>query len=64
MKIYIQVEGADKHEIVQYTEIMEALIRTGGLTGVKNGSTTIHFDSEGNFMGINLNYWPFRKRKK
>lgn len=46
-----------------FQEIFEALIISGGLTGVKGGSTIIHFDSEGNFMGINLNYWPWRRRK-
>lgn len=44
-------------------EIFSALIQTGGLTGVKGGQTIIHFDGEGNFMGINLNYWPYRRRK-
>jgi hypothetical protein len=46
-----------------FTEIFEALISSGGLSGVKGGSTIIHFDGEGKFMGINLNYWPYRKRK-
>lgn len=46
-----------------FTEIFEALIVSGGLSGVKGGSTTIHFDADGRFMGINLNYWPFRRRK-
>lgn len=46
-----------------FVEIIEALISTGGLSGVRNGSTSIHFDNEGNFMGINMNYWPWRRRK-
>ncbi len=44
------------------TSIFEALISSGGLTGVKGGSSIIHFDAEGRFMGVQLNYWPFRKR--
>ncbi len=50
---------SEKHVV----EIFEALIASGGLTGVKGGSTTIHFDAEGVFMGVNLNYWPWRRRK-
>lgn len=46
-----------------FTEIFEALISSGGLSGVKGGSTTIHFDADGIFMGVNLNYWPWRRRK-
>lgn len=45
-------------------EVFIALIQTGGLTGVKGGQTIIHWDGDGNFMGINLNYWPWRKRRK
>lgn len=51
-------------KVAHFKEIFEALISSGGLTGVKGGSTSIHFDAEGNFMGINLNYWPFRRRKQ
>jgi len=64
MKIQIQVEGATPAETKRYLEVMEALIRTGGLSGMKNGSTNIHFDSEGNFMGIRFDYWPWRRRKE
>ena len=50
-------------ELVKITEIFTALISSGGLTGVKGGKTLIHFDGDSNFMGIELDYWPFRKRK-
>jgi hypothetical protein len=63
MKIQIQVEGAAPEELKIYSEIMEALIKTGGLSGMKNGSTNIHFDASGNFMGIRFDYWPWRRRK-
>lgn len=62
MKIFLQVEGASEEEVNKYTEIIEALIKTGGLSGMKNGSTNIHFDAEGNFMGIRFDYWPFKRR--
>ena len=44
-------------------EIIKALISSGGLTGVKGGKTIIHFDGDGIFQGIELAYWPWRKRK-
>lgn len=52
----------DLQEITRYQEIMVALISCGGLSGVKNGRTILHFDRDGEFMGVELNYWPWRKR--
>lgn len=54
------IEERDKERFV---EIFEALISSGGLTGVKGGKTIIHFDGKGVFQGINLDYWPYRRRK-
>lgn len=48
----------------KYKEIFTALVMSGGLTGVKGGKTIIHFDADGVFQGIALDYWPWRKRKK
>ena len=45
-------------------EIVGALVTSGGLTGVRGGKTIIHFDGEGVFQGIELAYFPWRKRKK
>ncbi len=45
-------------------EMVSALISSGGVTGVKQGRTILHFDSEGTFQGVELQYWPWRKRKK
>lgn len=47
----------------RFTEIFNALIRSGGLSGVKGGQTIIHFDAEGVFQGVQLSYWPYRRRK-
>lgn len=47
----------------QYEEIVTALITSGGLDGVKGGQTVIHFDQDGVFMGVQLNYWPWKRRK-
>lgn len=52
-----------KDEMERYQEIFTALIATGGLTGIKAGKTIINFDNEGNFQGIQFDYWPWRRRK-
>jgi len=50
---------------VQYIqEIFEALIASGGLTGVKGGQTIIHFDHEGIFQKVELKYFPWIRRRK
>lgn len=61
-KIKIEVEGATNTQIQRYEEILEALLKVGGLDGVKSGQTIINFDANGIFMGINLNYWPWKRR--
>lgn len=53
----------DRVDVIRIEEIVTALVSSGGLTGVKGGKTIIHFDGEGNFMGVELAYWPFRRRK-
>lgn len=63
MKIKLEVEGCDPRDVERYNEILIALIKSGGLTGVKGGQTIIHFDNEGNFVGVQLSYWPWRRRK-
>lgn len=62
-EIEVQTENARVEDIDKYKEIFSALIKSGGLSGVKNGKTIIHFNGNGNFQGISLNYWPWRKRK-
>ena len=63
MKIELRVEGADPQEVARYREILGALISCGGLTGVKGGKTILHFDADGMFQGVELDYWPWRRRK-
>ena len=46
-----------------YEEIIGAIIQSGGLDGVKGGQTIIHFDALGTFMGVQLSYWPYKRRK-
>lgn len=53
----------NQEQISDIQEIVTALITSGGLTGVKGGKTIIHFDGDARFMGVQLDYWPFRRRK-
>ncbi len=63
MKITINVEGATEEQLRLYTEIITVLISKGALDGVRGGQAIIHFGSEGEFMGVQLSYWPWRKRR-
>ncbi len=60
MKLTIEVEN---EHFDRFQEIFAALIRSGGLSGVKGGQTIIHFDADGTFQGVQLSYWPWRRRK-
>lgn len=53
----------DQYEVARIQEIFLALVSSGGLTGVRGGKTIIHFDAEGVFQGVELDYWPWRRRK-
>jgi hypothetical protein len=58
----IIIDGIPEDEARHYREIFIALISSGGLTGVKSGQTILHFGPSGEFMGIQLSYWPWKKR--
>ena len=62
-QISIHLEGLTQEEIDKYSEIFQALLKSGGLSGVRGGKTIIHFDGDGIFQGVELDYWPYRKRK-
>ena len=61
-RIELSIEGVTKEEILRYQEILIALVSCGGLSGIKRGKTIIHFDDKGIFQGIELDYWPWRRR--
>jgi hypothetical protein len=63
-KIEIRLSDVDDDQIKKIHEIFLALIKSGGLTGVKGGKTILHFNAEGGFQGVELDYWPWRKRKE
>lgn len=70
MKIELNIKNIEnvgeisEKSIELFEEIFSALIISGGLTGVRGGKTVIHFDADGIFQGIQLDYWPYRRRKK
>jgi len=69
MKIELEIKNLENipeltaQDIEKFSEIFGVLISSGGLTGVSGGQTLIHFDANANFMGVQLNYWPWRRKK-
>jgi len=68
MKIELNIRNAENinftpERLMVYQEVIEALVSSGGLDGVKGGQTIIHFDATGQFQGVQLSYWPYRRRK-
>ena len=57
------IEHMSDEDIAQVQEIMNALVQSGGLTGVKGGRTYIYFDGEGVFQKIGLDYYPWIRGK-
>lgn len=69
MKFEIEIRNAEnvgqlsQETIRKFEEIFSALITSGGLTGVRGGKTVLHFDAEGNFQAVQLDYMPWRRRR-
>lgn len=53
-----------QRDLEEMKQILEALVSTGGLTGVKGGQTIIHFDALGVFQKIELKYFPWVRKAK
>ena len=62
--IQLKIQDINEEDTFRIQEILVALLASGGLSGVKGGQTIIHFDGEGIFQGIELKYWPWRRRAK
>ncbi len=62
-RIDLRIEGITEAEITKYQEILTILISSGAL-GLKNGKAVLHFDADGTFQGVQLDYWTFRRRKE
>jgi hypothetical protein len=63
MKIELKIDGATEQQMVNYHRIIYALLKVGGLDGVKRGRTVIHFNTEGKFSGIQLDYMPWTEKE-
>lgn len=69
MKIELEITNTENigmmsdTDIAQVQDVMNALLASGGLTGVKGGQTIIHFDGEGVFSKIELKYFPWSRRR-
>jgi len=57
------IEDYSDEDLQEFTDIFELLINKGALTGIRGGQAILHFDAEANFQGVELKYWPWRKRK-
>ena len=55
-------ENIGTPNIQRYEKIVSALISSGGLDGVKGGKTVLHFDQQGTFQKIQLDYYPYIER--
>ena len=60
----LKVAGASYEQVEKYKEIFQILIEKGALDGIRGGSAIIHFDANSIFQGVQLDYWPWRKRRK
>ena len=60
--IELKIEGITREQTTIYQEIISVLISSGALN-LKNGKAILHFDSEGTFQGVELDYWAFKRRK-
>ena len=56
-------ETFTKQEVDKINNIFAALLTTGGLLGMRNGSTSIHFDKNGDFQAVRLDYMAWRNFK-
>lgn len=69
MKLEIEIKNTEnitnlsQSDLQKIINIIEALITTGSLTGVKGGQTIIHFDAIGDFQKIQTSYFPWVNRK-
>lgn len=58
------LESMSANDLLEIKEILEALVTSGGLTGVRGGQTIIHFDADGVFQKVELKYFPWVRRSK
>lgn len=61
-KIELRIEGITREEALKYQEIISVLISSGALR-LKSGRAVLHFDPEGTFQGVQLDYWAFKRKR-
>ena len=64
IKLPVEKFYATDERLAKYIEIFTVLIEKGALDGIRGGTAIIHFDSDGVFQGVELDYWPWRRRRK
>lgn len=68
MKIVLEIKNTEnlqnmtEGDRLQMQTILEALVSTGSLSGVRGGQTIIHFDANGVFQKVELKYFPWVRR--
>lgn len=62
MDIQLNIPDIDIKETARYQEILVALVSSGALN-LKNGKAVLHFDSDGVFQGVQLDFWAFKRKK-
>ena len=68
MEITLQITNTENirnlspKQIEDMTRIIEAVVSSGGFTGVKGGQTILHFDQDGIFKSVQLSYYPWVRR--
>lgn len=63
MQINLDFEGITEEQASKYEKIFYLLVVKGALDGVRNGKVMLHFDGKCEFLGIEFNYFPWRKEK-
>lgn len=58
------IDSLSDNQIEDIQDIFNALVASGGLTGVKGGQTILHFDGDGIFQKIELKYFPWSRRRQ
>lgn len=63
-KIQLEVEGITKEDTLKLQEILTALVASGCWRLPGGGKAILHFDHNNYFLGVELDYWAFRRKPK
>ena len=61
--INLDIPNASKEQLDKYMEMFGAIVNSG-IMGIKGGKATLHFDATGQFMGTEVNYWSYKRKKE